>query len=173
MIKNDKQFNITKTRLEEFRRMLADVKSNNDATVDLIYKKIEEDALESQILQFEKEIKEYELLKTGKVNYISVDSISNFHEALIKARIIKGWTQAELAAKLDMKEQQIQRYEFTNYDSASISRINEIAEALQIEIRDIRVKVAEPGFTSLTPYETIQLTAAREKMRNQGMLLPI
>ena len=35
-----------------------------------------------------------------------------------------------------MKEQQIQRYEETDYASASLSRVNEVIKALDIEVKE-------------------------------------
>jgi transcriptional regulator with XRE-family HTH domain len=41
-------------------------------------------------------------------------------------------TQKELAAKIGVQEQQIQRYEADRYASASLTRLTEIARALEI-----------------------------------------
>ena len=43
--------------------------------------------------------------------------------------------KAELAEKINVKEQQIQRYEATNYETASLARIDEIIYALKITTR--------------------------------------
>jgi HTH-type transcriptional regulator/antitoxin HipB len=50
---------------------------------------------------------------------------------LIRARIASGLSQKELAKRLGMPEQQIQRYEAKEYESVSLARIAEIAKALQ------------------------------------------
>jgi transcriptional regulator with XRE-family HTH domain len=55
---------------------------------------------------------------------------------LIRARIARGLTQRDLAIKLGLKEQQIQRYEETDYASASLARINEVIRALDIEVKE-------------------------------------
>jgi HTH-type transcriptional regulator / antitoxin HipB len=47
---------------------------------------------------------------------------------LIKARISTGMTQKELAAKIGVQEQQIQRYKENQY----LARLTEIARALEI-----------------------------------------
>jgi transcriptional regulator with XRE-family HTH domain len=51
---------------------------------------------------------------------------------LIKARIAAGITQKELAAKIGVQEQQIQRYESDRYASASLARLTQVAHALEI-----------------------------------------
>ena len=53
---------------------------------------------------------------------------------LIKARIARGWTQRRLADELGVAEQQVQRYETTEYRSASLARICDVATALGIDV---------------------------------------
>ena len=55
---------------------------------------------------------------------------------MIKARIALGMTQKDLAEKLGMKEQQIQRYEANQYSSAGFQRLAEIATALDVKLND-------------------------------------
>ena len=56
--------------------------------------------------------------------------VSSLPETLIKARIARGMSQRELAERIGLKEQQIQRYEATNYSSASLSRIRAVVSGL-------------------------------------------
>ena len=53
---------------------------------------------------------------------------------LIKARIAQGLSQKELAERIGLKEQQIQRYEATDYASANLSRIKEVVSAFGVGI---------------------------------------
>lgn len=55
---------------------------------------------------------------------------------LIKARIARGLTQKELAEKLNINERQIQRYESTLYEGAALRRLQEVADALNVKIRE-------------------------------------
>ena len=52
----------------------------------------------------------------------------------VEARIVAGLSQNDLAERLDLQEQQIQRYEATDYCSASLTRLKEIAKALGMNI---------------------------------------
>jgi transcriptional regulator with XRE-family HTH domain len=45
-------------------------------------------------------------------------------------------SQRELAERLGLKEQQIQRYEATEYRSASWSRVSEVIQALGLRVED-------------------------------------
>jgi HTH-type transcriptional regulator / antitoxin HipB len=71
------------------------------------------------IRQLKQEIAEYEQLKSGKISTFILGSISDLPTTLIKARISTGMTQKELADKIGIQEQQIQRYEASHYSSAS------------------------------------------------------
>lgn len=74
----------------------------------------------------------YEALRRARGISVELGSLRELPGALIKARIARGWTQEQLAQELDMPKQQIQRYEATDYISASLRRILEVAEALDI-----------------------------------------
>ena len=56
-------------------------------------------------------------------------------QALIQGRIAAGLSQKELAARLGLKEQQIQRYEATDYASASLTRVCEVARSLGLKLK--------------------------------------
>lgn len=55
--------------------------------------------------------------------------------ALIVARIAKGLTQKDLAWRLGVKEQQVQRYEADRYRSISLSNYGKIAALLGVELK--------------------------------------
>lgn len=64
-------------------------------------------------------------------------TLAGLAEALIKARIARGWTQADLAAALGVAEQQVQRYEPSRYTGAGLARLGDVASALDVEVREI------------------------------------
>ena len=55
---------------------------------------------------------------------------------LIKARIARGLSQKDLAERVGLKEQQIQRYEATDYATANLARIKEVVNAFGVGIND-------------------------------------
>jgi ribosome-binding protein aMBF1 (putative translation factor) len=79
---------------------------------------------------------EYEALKARQVSALELHSLSELPDLLIKARIARGYTQAELAKRLHLKPQQLQRYEATRYDSVSFRRLLEIARALDVDLSE-------------------------------------
>ena len=150
MITNERQYGITRTRALHFQRTLAKFDDSSREGVHPSLVKAERDALVSQLADLRDEIDEYERLKSADVSVISIASFDELADGLIKARIAAGLTQEELAEHLGLKEQQIQRYEAERYSSASYERLQDIASALGVRIRnDILMPVAPGNFESL------------------------
>jgi hypothetical protein len=138
MIQNERQYRITNSRLKEFQSAVLRLKSlpkPTDINGQLDYQ-ADLDSLESFIEEFQEDIAEYENLKNGNVTSLSFDSFAKLPEALIKARIVRGLTQEQLAEKLNVKPQQVQRDESNGYASASFSKILGIQKALNIEVKE-------------------------------------
>jgi ribosome-binding protein aMBF1 (putative translation factor) len=136
MIKNERQYKITKAQAEKFASALASYRRDPSLDRDLhpLLRKAQEDALESQLADLESELQEYDALKAGQFSFDQLGSIADLPKTLIRARIARGMSQRELADLLGLKEQQIQRYEATDYEAASLSRIREVAAALGADL---------------------------------------
>jgi transcriptional regulator with XRE-family HTH domain len=133
MIKNKRQYRITKSQAERFARSLEHVATKKGDTLLL---DLEAKALRSQLDELQQQLADYEDLQSGSRGVISVDSFDRLPHALVKARIAAGLSQKELADRLGMKEQQIQRYEATDYSSASLGRLQEVISALGVNVRE-------------------------------------
>ena len=103
---------------------------------------LQEAALIGQIDDVRSEIAEYDQLRSGEATTFEASTLAGLADALIKARIARGWTQADLAVALGVAEQQIQRYESTKYAGASLARLGDIAAALKVEVRETVVLLA-------------------------------
>ncbi|HJX11636.1 MAG TPA: helix-turn-helix domain-containing protein [Candidatus Binatia bacterium] len=55
-------------------------------------------------------------------------------QSLIRARLKRGWTQAELARRVGMQQPNIARLEGGNYDRVSLPTLKKIARALGAEV---------------------------------------
>jgi len=146
MITNDRQYKITKSQILSFQESLEDMIKNPPTSPDVHPKIIEasKNAMESQLHDLLAQVQEYEALKAGQVFITEVKNLKELPLILIKARIANGLTQSELAKQLDMKEQQVQRYESELYSSASLKTILKIAELLKIKINgDVQLKELE------------------------------
>ena len=132
MIKNERQYKITQSQIAKFEAALAELAASSGKNARL--RQLEEDALRSQLDELRDEAQLYEQLRLGVLESIHIESFNELPLALVKARILAGLSQKELAERLGLKEQQIQRYESTDYASASLTRITQVAEALGVSI---------------------------------------
>ncbi len=138
MITNERQYRITRKKalsfasaIEEFDAMADE---RNDVHARLL--QAEREAMESQLADLRKELDEYEQLKSAHMSVISVASFEELADGLIKARIAAGLSQRALAQRLELKEQQIQRYEAERYASASYQRLCQVVRALEVRIEN-------------------------------------
>jgi ribosome-binding protein aMBF1 (putative translation factor) len=131
MIKNERQYLITKAQIARFVRTLESL--SGDQGVHEVIHKAQRDAVRSQISDMKAEIQEYESLKAGDFKPDQLKTVNELPVLLIKARIAQGLSQKDLADRLGLKEQQIQRYEATDYASARLSRLREVVGALEID----------------------------------------
>ena len=137
MIKNDRQYKITKKRVADFEKALADLAQRSPTkNVTPRLARAQREAIESQVMDLREEVDDYEKLRTGKVSVLHVEGVLDIPIALIRARIARGLTQKGLGQLIGVKEQQIQRYEAENYQTATLSRIAEVAAALDVKIHE-------------------------------------
>ncbi|MEB3192794.1 MAG: helix-turn-helix transcriptional regulator [Snowella sp.] len=137
MIQNERQYKITKARLKEFEAAVNELKGREQPPTrnDQLRLKLHIDALSSQIEEFEEEIAEYEALRKGNVEQLTLESFHELPQALIKARIVRGLTQEKLAELLHVKPQQVQRDEANLYAGASFTKLLEVQKALNLVVK--------------------------------------
>ncbi len=137
MIKNEREYRITKTHLAGFEDgLIANDEREFPSNVDPGMKQLMHDAIASQIETFRHEIDHYERLRDG---YITSREITSLHElpiALIEARIAARLTQRQLAERLGVAEQQVQRWEANDYSGIGLDRLQSIADALGVQIHE-------------------------------------
>jgi DNA-binding XRE family transcriptional regulator len=95
-------------------------------------------ALESQLDDLREELTEYEALTiqgNDEPLVFELNSLEALPLALIKARIATKLSQKDLAERLGLKEQQIQRYEATEYASANLARVIEVSQVLGMKLQ--------------------------------------
>ena len=128
MIKNERQYKISKSQIARFEAALDELAAREGKASRL--RTLEATALKSQLDELCNDVREYERLKTGRRKPIHISSFQELPQALVQARIAAGLTQKELAERMGLKEQQIQRYEATGYASASLARLKQVMESL-------------------------------------------
>ena len=137
MIKNSRQYRITRTQLERFEESLRALEETLDDRSDEMAQ-LQASAIKGQVEDLRAQLVEYDSLERERPTQLRFDSLNEIARLLIKARLARGMSQRELAETLGMKEQQIQRYEATDFESASFARILEIADALGLSVNTVK-----------------------------------
>ena len=132
MIANEREYRITKAAAKKFEVALKNF-DESPATHQKAHPRLiraEKEGIASQLATLRRELREYERLHSGRVR-ISLREVEQLPRKLVRARIAAGLTQEALAEKLGLKRQQIQRYEASEYASASLTTIRQIAQAIE------------------------------------------
>jgi HTH-type transcriptional regulator / antitoxin HipB len=134
MIKNQKQAGITKDRLAELKKAKEIFEEQNKDKTTAKYR-LGVNSMNSLINELENEMQIYEGLVKGEFNILQAKSINELPNVLIAARLAQNMSHKELGELVGLKEQQIQRYEATDYETASLPRIIEISMALNLSMK--------------------------------------
>ena len=135
MILNKKQLSIAQKGIEILTEKIKTLSASNE-TFDIlqIY------AWKSRIEDLTEDIEEFQFLKNAsELNFSNkIGSNEDLLKAVISLRIASGMTQKELAEKIMVQEQQIQRYEQDYYRTTSFERVVQILRVLS---KDIQLKI--------------------------------
>ncbi|HQY10262.1 MAG: helix-turn-helix transcriptional regulator [Burkholderiales bacterium] len=140
MITNQRQQQFTQHQAERFRGMLASAQAPHP------HPKVAQAmraGWEDQLSALEAELADYDALQRTEPTTLEADSIVGIGEALIKARIARRLTHRELAERMQLAEQQVQRWEATRYRGVAAERLQQVADALRLRVRE--VFTFEPG----------------------------
>ncbi len=135
MIANEVQRRVTQAAIRTFEDALARLDEDARDRPEWIRAGLRA-GMENQLADLHQELADYDALRSGRVRVLELDSLVQLPEALIRARIAAGLSQKELARRLGLKEQQVQRYEAKRYAGASLERIQAVADALGVEIHE-------------------------------------
>jgi len=148
MIQNQRQYKVTRGQIAKLQDALAASRRARGRMRPRVYQAMiagiegEMDKLRAQLREFE-ELQQAGVLKLG--------SAEELGQILIKGRVARGYTQKDLADALKVKPQQIQKYEATEYRSASLKRILEVMRALDVDIQTEILLAGKGGSTGRHP----------------------
>lgn len=134
MIENERQYKVTRAQIAKMEAAQKQSRKNAQNLRPELFEAVVA-GIQSQIDDLRAEMQEYEDLRTMKVRRLPMESLANLGEVLIKARIARGYTQADFAERLEVQPQQVQKYESTRYESASLKRLLDVVAALEIDIQ--------------------------------------
>ncbi len=132
MLKNEKQYNSAKTKLQKWLKTLEQLREAPQSQPAWVTAE-QTFGVEEQIRQLQAEIQEYDDTLAGRKKLPDPSMIEQIPYLLISWRIARRWTQRDLADRVKMHENQIQKYESENYAGASMQTITRIAEALRAD----------------------------------------
>ena len=169
MIRNERQYRITSRQRQLLADALEEVAARREHQLsgtagllqqdDLLRFELEQASIEGQLGDLDAQLHEYEQLRAGTRDRVRATSFDQLPKALVQARIAAGLSQRDLAERLGLKEQQIQRYEAEDYASASLSRLEEIRSALGVEM-DAGIQL---------PAVDSPLRQLKQRLRNLGL----
>ena len=143
MIKNERQYRITRTRADEVRRSITELtEAELPHGLDPGMRDMQLEALRSVLADLEAELDDYDALH--ETTLFEATGLHQLPLTLIRARIARGLTQRQLADRVGLPEQAVQRYEATDYAGVSFARLVEIADALEVTIH-YDVRLSETG----------------------------
>ena len=117
MIKNEWQLKVSLSKL-------AELESDPEHSL----------AVEEILEELRSEISGYRALRSGSIRAIEIENIDELPVALIRARIASGLTQTGFAKVAGLHESVIQKYEAEDYETASLSRVLQLAKVLSVPI---------------------------------------
>lgn len=137
MITNQRQYGITKAELERFEAALK--RQQGSAPSPGVHPRIHQamqDAMESEIVELRAQLARYDDLRAGRVAKRTLTSLRELPVALVEGRIAAQLTQRQLAERLSVPEQQVQRWESSSYSGVGIDRLQDIADALGLQLSE-------------------------------------
>ena len=91
-------------------------------------------SLEAERRELIDSLEAYRAAQAGDVAALKSRAGNDVGALLVAARVAKGWKQKELARRLFLPEQQVQRYEAERYRSISLSGLQRVARTLGIRL---------------------------------------
>lgn len=132
MLKNEKQYKITKKKLAILHQKIAEMKSEGDRLS--LTRQLVLNSLLDMSTDMENEVAEYDLLKKNKKNILKSRSLYELPSLITEYKIASGLTQKEFSKKIGMKEQQFQRYEAENFQGISFKNLLKILQAIGLDV---------------------------------------
>ena len=130
MIRNEREYKITRTQAKLFADALQDFKSHPPVG-DAILVKAQRDSLTAQLEDLTDEISVYEALKGSQQTFINLNELEHLPERLIQTRIAVGFSQKQLAKELGVSPQQVQKDEASAYQNSSFAKLLQVARILE------------------------------------------
>lgn len=169
MITNDLEYSVTKEQANKFAATLSRLEASVDsANVDPLLVELQRAALQSQYEDLLSQLEEYEAIRSGK-RKVEIKSVDEFPHALIQARIALGISVNDLAQKVDIPKEQLERHERTDYASAPMSLMKKVAKNLQLDVPEVIERVPDDAKIESLYHKAIAIGLNREFVQKRLM----
>lgn len=121
MIISEKQVTIARQEVTEIDGMLKDAAGEHAS------------ALRARLAELGEALDRYERLHSGGVRTFLASSLADLPRLLAELRLARGWTQRELAERLGVSEQMVQKDEAGGYGRATLARLLTITNIFDVE----------------------------------------
>lgn len=119
MIKNDLQLAVAQKKVES---LTTDIAALGDMAADRMHRRL--------LGRVQRDIAEYIEISSGRMKDFPFGDVAELPELLVKARIAAGLTQKDLAERIGVAPQSVQRDEKGAYETAQFDRIVEVIDAM-------------------------------------------
>ncbi|MEY4531796.1 MAG: hypothetical protein RLZZ156_2517 [Deinococcota bacterium] len=129
MIRNQREYKITRANHKRFTDALVDFDSNPPKG-DAILVKAQRDSLLAQLEDLTDEMLAFEALKTSQQSLLNIIELEQLPLRLIQTRVAVGLSQKSLASALGVTPQQVQKDEASSYQNVSYAKLLQVARVL-------------------------------------------
>lgn len=136
IISTDRQARDLEAEIEQISKALS-----SEQTLKAIIEGLPEVAIEgirrsltTEKAELSRKLKAYRQAQNGEVELMKQQAGDDLGDLLIVARIARSWTQKDLARKLGLSEQAIQRWESERYRSISLAGYMKVARSLSLTL---------------------------------------
>lgn len=137
MITNQREYRITKSWIARFEKeLIANETRELGAEEHPDMREVVHDAITSEMETLRQQIDHYDKLRDGRVTSREITSLRELPIALIEGRIAARLTQRQVAERIGVAEQQIQRWESNEYNGVGLDRLQSVADALGMQIHE-------------------------------------
>lgn len=133
MIKNQKQAAIVRKEIDDLRALSEEMDSKSVGQELDFKQQLQNNIWKGRIEDLKLEMEEYEYLTSKNLQMLEIKT-ADLQKAIVSFRIASGLTQKDIADKLEIQEQQIQRYEQNDYLTASFERVIQILKTLDVKV---------------------------------------
>ena len=129
-LKSDDQRKATIRRMEAFEARIRQVRETHGAEKAELFAK----ANRNHIAELREQIRRYDELKEKGLGPLRPAHLSEVGPYLVKARIVSGFTQTELASKLGVSQPMVFKYENSEYQGVGLETLSKVAKALGVSL---------------------------------------